>query len=78
MTVSANALAATKSSLWPRNTRQHHTVDVRNGSAKSTRLAAAILETEGAISRLGLVGDRVKLLPIFPFVSGEKSHIGSF
>ena len=47
------------------------------GSADSLGLAAAILETEGAISQVGLMGDRVEL-PIFPFVSGEKSYFGSF
>jgi len=47
------------------------------GSAESLGLAAAILETEGAISQVGLMGDRVEF-PIFPFVSGEKSYFGSF
>lgn len=47
------------------------------GSADSLGLAAAILGPEGAISQVGLMGDSVEL-PIFPFVSGEKSYFGSF
>jgi len=47
------------------------------GSAESLGLAAAILGTEGALSQVGLMGQRVEL-PIFPFVSGERSYFGSF
>ncbi|AQT82955.1 alcohol dehydrogenase [Mycolicibacterium litorale] len=47
------------------------------GSVESLGLAATILATEGALSQVGLMGDRVEL-PIFPFVSGEKSYFGSF
>ncbi|MDX6502511.1 MAG: alcohol dehydrogenase, propanol-preferring [Blastocatellia bacterium] len=36
-----------------------------------------ILATEGALCQLGLMGTRVEL-PLFPFVSGEKSYFGSF
>jgi propanol-preferring alcohol dehydrogenase len=47
------------------------------GSPESLGLAAAILATEGALSQVGLMGRRVEL-PLFPFVSGEKSYFGSF
>jgi len=47
------------------------------GSADSLGLAAAILGPEGAISQVGLMGDSVEL-PIFPFISGERSYFGSF
>jgi propanol-preferring alcohol dehydrogenase len=47
------------------------------GSAESLGLAAAILATEGALCQVGLMGQRVEL-PLFPFVSGEKSYFGSF
>ncbi|MEE6177256.1 NAD(P)-dependent alcohol dehydrogenase [Mycobacterium sp. 050134] len=47
------------------------------GSPESLRLATSILETEGALSQVGLMGERVDL-PLFPFVSGEKSYFGSF
>jgi alcohol dehydrogenase, propanol-preferring len=47
------------------------------GSAESLGLAAAILGPEGALSQVGLMGDTVEL-PIFPFVSGERSYHGSF
>ncbi|WP_102417660.1 NAD(P)-dependent alcohol dehydrogenase [Mycobacterium sp. 4858] len=47
------------------------------GSPESLGLAAAILATEGALSQVGLMGERVEL-PLFPFVSGEKSYFGSF
>ncbi|OBJ54599.1 NAD(P)-dependent alcohol dehydrogenase [Mycobacterium sp. 1423905.2] len=47
------------------------------GSSDSLGLAAAILETEGALSQVGLMGQQVEL-PLFPFVSGEKSYFGSF
>jgi propanol-preferring alcohol dehydrogenase len=47
------------------------------GSAESLGLASAILGTEGALTQVGLMGQQVQL-PIFPFVSGEKSYFGSF
>lgn len=47
------------------------------GSEESLGLAASILDTEGALSQVGLMGQRVEL-PLFPFVSGEKSYFGSF
>jgi propanol-preferring alcohol dehydrogenase len=47
------------------------------GSPESLGLAASILATEGALSQVGLMGQRVEL-PLFPFVSGEKSYFGSF
>lgn len=47
------------------------------GSPESLGLAAEILATEGALSQVGLMGQRVEL-PLFPFVSGEKSYFGSF
>ena len=47
------------------------------GSPESLGLAASILATEGALAQVGLMGDRVEL-PLFPFVSGEKSYFGSF
>ncbi|WP_267291940.1 NAD(P)-dependent alcohol dehydrogenase [Mycobacterium hackensackense] len=47
------------------------------GSPDSLGLAAAILATEGALCQVGLMGQRVEL-PLFPFVSGEKSYFGSF
>lgn len=47
------------------------------GSSDSLGLAGAILATKGALSQVGLMGDKVEL-PLFPFVSGEKSYFGSF
>ena len=47
------------------------------GSEDSLGLAGAILATEGALSQVGLMGQKVEL-PVFPFVSGEKSYFGSF
>lgn len=47
------------------------------GSPDSLGLASSILATEGALCQVGLMGDRVDL-PLFPFVSGEKSYFGSF
>lgn len=47
------------------------------GSSESLGLAAAILATEGALSQVGLMGTTVEL-PLFPFVSGERSYFGSF
>ncbi|MDZ7887023.1 MAG: NAD(P)-dependent alcohol dehydrogenase [Mycobacterium sp.] len=47
------------------------------GSPESLGLAASILATEGALSQVGLMGTKVEL-PLFPFVSGERSYYGSF
>ncbi|SEH54148.1 alcohol dehydrogenase, propanol-preferring [Mycolicibacterium rutilum] len=47
------------------------------GSPDSLGLAAAVLATEGALSQVGLMGTKVEL-PLFPFVSGERSYYGSF
>lgn len=47
------------------------------GSEDSLGLAGAILATEGALSQVGLMGEKVEF-PVFPFVSGEKSYFGSF
>jgi alcohol dehydrogenase, propanol-preferring len=47
------------------------------GSPESLNLAASILGTEGALAQVGLMGTKVEL-PLFPFVSGEKSYFGSF
>lgn len=47
------------------------------GSPESLQLAASILGTEGALAQVGLMGTKVEL-PLFPFVSGEKSYFGSF
>jgi alcohol dehydrogenase, propanol-preferring len=47
------------------------------GAEESLALGAAILATEGALTVVGLIGQRVQL-PLFSFVSGEKSFFGSF
>ncbi|MGV9798387.1 NAD(P)-dependent alcohol dehydrogenase [Mycobacterium sp. NPDC003449] len=47
------------------------------GSAESLGLAAAILAREGALTSVGLMGERVEL-PLLPFVNGERSYFGSF
>ena len=47
------------------------------GSPESLGLASSILATEGALCQVGLMGQRVDL-PLFPFVSGERSYFGSF
>jgi propanol-preferring alcohol dehydrogenase len=47
------------------------------GSEESLTLGAGILGTEGALTSVGLMGQRVDL-PLFPFVSGEKCYFGSF
>jgi len=41
------------------------------GSEESLTLGAAILGAEGALTSVGLMGQRVEL-PLFPFVSGER------
>ena len=47
------------------------------GAEESLALGFSILATEGALTSVGLIGQRVEL-PLFPFVSGEKSYFGSF
>jgi alcohol dehydrogenase, propanol-preferring len=47
------------------------------GAEESLALGFSILAAEGALTSVGLIGQRVKL-PLFPFVSGEKSYFGSF
>ena len=47
------------------------------GAEESLALGFAILAAEGALASVGLIGQRVEM-PLFPFVSGEKSYFGSF
>lgn len=47
------------------------------GAEESLALGVSILAAEGALTSVGLIGQRVEL-PLFPFVSGEKSYFGSF
>jgi propanol-preferring alcohol dehydrogenase len=47
------------------------------GAEESLALGFSILAAEGALSSVGLIGQRAEL-PLFPFVSGEKSYFGSF
>lgn len=47
------------------------------GSADSLGLAAAILAREGALTSVGLMGQKVEL-PLLQFVNGERSYFGSF
>jgi alcohol dehydrogenase, propanol-preferring len=47
------------------------------GAEESLALGFSILAAEGALTSVGLIGQRAKL-PLFPFVSGEKSYFGSF
>ena len=47
------------------------------GAEESLALGFSILATEGALTSVGLIGQRAQL-PLFPFVSGEKSYFGSF
>jgi alcohol dehydrogenase, propanol-preferring len=47
------------------------------GAEQSLALGFSILAAEGALTSVGLIGQRVQL-PLFPFVSGEKSYFGSF
>lgn len=48
-----------------------------SGAPESLALNAALLAAEGALVSVGLMGQRVEL-PVFPFVSGERSFSGSF
>lgn len=47
------------------------------GAEESLALGFSILGPEGALTSVGLIGQRAQL-PLFPFVSGEKSYFGSF
>ena len=47
------------------------------GAEESLALGFSILAAEGALTSVGLIGQRVEL-PLFPFVSGERSYFGSF
>jgi propanol-preferring alcohol dehydrogenase len=47
------------------------------GALASLQLGAALLAPEGTLAQVGLMGTRVEL-PLFPFVSGERSYFGSF
>jgi len=47
------------------------------GAEESLALGFSILAAEGALTSVGLIGQRTEL-SLFPFVSGEKSYFGSF
>jgi len=47
------------------------------GAEESLRLGCSILAQEGALTSVGLMGQRVEV-PLLAFVSGEKSFFGSF
>ncbi|OBG25289.1 NAD(P)-dependent alcohol dehydrogenase [Mycobacterium sp. 852002-51057_SCH5723018] len=47
------------------------------GAEESLALGFSILAAEGALTSVGLIGQRAQL-SLFPFVSGEKSYFGSF
>lgn len=47
------------------------------GAEESLALGFSILAAEGALTSVGLIGQRAEL-PLFSFVSGEKSYFGSF
>jgi len=44
---------------------------------ESLALGAAVLAREGALTSVGLMGQKV-VLPLLPFTNGEKSYFGSF
>ncbi|MFB4283905.1 zinc-binding dehydrogenase [Nonomuraea sp. MTCD27] len=48
-----------------------------SGAPQALQLAAALLAAEGSLVTVGLMGQRFEL-PIFPFVSGERTFAGSF
>ncbi|ULP43839.2 zinc-binding dehydrogenase [Mycobacterium lentiflavum] len=48
------------------------------GAKESLELGFSILGKEGALTCAGLIGQSGAQVPIFPFVSGEKSYCGSF
>jgi propanol-preferring alcohol dehydrogenase len=47
------------------------------GAEESLALGFSILAREGGLTSVGLIGQRAQI-PLFPFVSGEKSYFGSF
>jgi alcohol dehydrogenase, propanol-preferring len=47
------------------------------GSEESVRLAFSLLAIEGAVSSVGLIGNRVDV-PLFPLVAREYTYFGSF
>jgi len=47
------------------------------GAEESLALGASILAREGALTSVGLMGQKV-VLPLLPFTNGEKSYFGSF
>ncbi|MEC4765387.1 zinc-binding dehydrogenase [Mycobacterium sherrisii] len=47
------------------------------GAKESLELGFSILSREGALTCVGLIGQHAQV-PVFPFVSGEKSFSGSF
>jgi alcohol dehydrogenase, propanol-preferring len=52
---------------------------IRDGGPRGDQATAGgrDLGAEGALASVGLIGRRVEM-PLFPFVSGEKSYFGSF
>jgi alcohol dehydrogenase, propanol-preferring len=47
------------------------------GAEESLALGFSILARQGPLTSVGLIGQRVQM-PLFPFVSGEKTYLGSF
>ena len=47
------------------------------GAEEGLQLGAAVLAREGAITCVGLMGQKV-VLPLLPFTNGERSYFGSF
>jgi propanol-preferring alcohol dehydrogenase len=47
------------------------------GAEESLALGASILAREGALTSVGLMGQKV-VLPLLPFTNGERSYFGSF
>ncbi|MGZ8748039.1 MAG: zinc-binding dehydrogenase [Mycobacterium sp.] len=47
------------------------------GAEDGLALGAAVLAREGALTCVGLMGQKV-VLPLLPFTNGEKSYFGSF
>ena len=45
------------------------------GAEESLALGAAVLAREGAITCVGLMGQKV-VLPLLPFTNGERTYIG--
>jgi len=48
-----------------------------SGAEESLALGASVLAREGALTCVGLMGQKV-VLPLLPFTNGEKSYFGSF